>query len=160
MKPKSQPTSAVPFDPLGRQINVTGRATRALLDAVLAEAGTTFSSWLVLAALNARGPAIQKDLARDLDMIGPSVVERIDQLEGAGHVARSAVPGDRRASLVSLTSSGKALYDRLDDTMRATEAALIAGLSARDVLTARKVLAHIAERAKTLRPSGGPDPRH
>jgi MarR family transcriptional regulator for hemolysin len=118
-----------PFDPLGRQINVTARATRALLDAVLAEADTTFSSWLVLAALNARGPAIQKDLARELDMIGPSVVERIDQLEAAGHVARSAVPGDRRA----------------------TEAALTAGLAASDVLTTRRVLTHIAERAKTLR---------
>ncbi|HTC68002.1 MAG TPA: MarR family winged helix-turn-helix transcriptional regulator, partial [Acidothermaceae bacterium] len=93
MKTIRQTGSAVPFDPLGRQINVTARAARALLDAVLTEAGTTFSSWLVLAALNARGPAIQKDLARDLDMIGPSVVERIDQLEAVGHVARSAVPG-------------------------------------------------------------------
>jgi MarR family transcriptional regulator, transcriptional regulator for hemolysin len=130
---------------------VAARATRALLDSVLAEEGTTFSSWLVLMALDARGPAIQKDLARDLDMIGASVVERIDQLETSGHVLRSAVPEDRRAYLVSLTPAGQALFDRVQGTMRATEAALVQGLSAKDVATTRRVLTHIANQARTLR---------
>jgi MarR family transcriptional regulator, transcriptional regulator for hemolysin len=139
------------FDPLGRQLSVAARATRGLLDSVLAEAGTTFSSWTVLAALNARGPVIQKDLARSLDMIGPSIVERIDQLEDAGLVARSSVPGDRRASLVTLTDDGRALLARLDGVMRATEAALTAGLDPRDVAAARRVLARVAEQARALR---------
>src|SRR4051794_9617381 len=119
---------AEPLDPIGRQVNVTGRACRGLLDAVLGDAGTTFSGWLVLAALDAHGSAIQKDLARELDMIGPSIVERIDQLEAAGLVTRSPLPEDRRASLVSLTADGKTLVDRLDGVMRATEKALTHGL--------------------------------
>jgi MarR family transcriptional regulator, transcriptional regulator for hemolysin len=139
------------FDPLGRQLNVAARATRSLLDSVLAEAGTTFSSWTVLAALSARGPVIQKDLAKSLDMIGPSIVERIDQLEKSGLVARSDMPGDRRASLVSLTDDGRALLARLGGVMRATETALTSGLDPRDVETARQVLAHVAERARALR---------
>jgi MarR family transcriptional regulator, transcriptional regulator for hemolysin len=139
------------FDPLGRQLNVAARATRSLLDSVLAEAGTTFSSWTVLAALSARGPVIQKDLARSLDMIGPSMVERIDQLEESGLVVRSGIPGDRRASLVSLTDDGRALFARLDRVMRATEAALTSELDPRDVETARLVLAHVGERARALR---------
>jgi MarR family transcriptional regulator, transcriptional regulator for hemolysin len=146
-----QPSLDAQFDPLGRQLNVTARATRGLLDGVLAQAGTTFSSWLVLMALSARGPAIQKELARDLDMIGPSVVERIDQLEASGHVVRSAVPEDRRAYLVSLTPSGKALFERLEGTMKATEAALVDGLTARDVATTRRVLIHITNQARALR---------
>jgi MarR family transcriptional regulator, transcriptional regulator for hemolysin len=139
------------FEPLAGQINVAARATRGLLDAVLAEAGTTFSSWTVLAALSARGPAIQKDLAKSLNMIGPSVVERIDQLETAGLVTRSPVPGDRRASLIDLTSEGRALIGRLHGVMRATEDALTDGLAPRDVQATRRVLAQVAERARTLR---------
>jgi MarR family transcriptional regulator for hemolysin len=142
---------AEPLDPIGRQVNVTGRACRGLLDAVLGDAGTTFSGWLVLAALDAHGSAIQKDLARELDMIGPSIVERIDQLEAAGLVTRSPLPEDRRASLVSLTADGKTLVDRLDGVMRATEKALTHGLDPDDVQTARRVLIHIAGRARSLR---------
>ena len=139
------------FDPLGRQLNVAARATRSLLDSVLAEAGTTFSSWTVLAALSARGPIIQKDLAKSLDMIGPSIVERIDQLEESGLVIRSGVPADRRASMVSLTDDGRTLLARLDGVMRATETALTSGLDPRDVETTRRVLTHVAEQARALR---------
>jgi MarR family transcriptional regulator, transcriptional regulator for hemolysin len=139
------------LEPLAGQIHVAARATRGLLDAVLAEAGTTFSSWTVLAALSAHGPAIQKDLARSLNMIGPSIVERIDQLESAGLVTRSPVPGDRRASLVDLTGDGKALIGRVHGVMRSTEDALVNGLDPLDVQTTRRVLAQVAERARMLR---------
>jgi MarR family transcriptional regulator for hemolysin len=139
------------FDPLGRQLNVAARAVRAVLDAVLAEAGTTFAGWTVLAALAARGPVIQKDLARSLDMIGPSVVERIDLLEQAGLVVRTPVPEDRRAALITLTDEGRELFTRLQGVMQETEAALTDGLEPRDVLTTRDVLSHMAERARELR---------
>jgi MarR family transcriptional regulator, transcriptional regulator for hemolysin len=139
------------FDSIGRQLNVAARATRALLDAVLADAGTTFSSWMVLAALHNRGPAIQKDLARSLDMIGPSVVERIDALERAGLVTRSPVPDDRRAMLIEMTDDGRALFARLHTVMQQTEAALTEGLDPRDLDTVRRLLDLIAARAKTLR---------
>jgi DNA-binding MarR family transcriptional regulator len=147
-----EPGSTGPgFDPIGRQLNVAARAARGLLDAVLHDAGTTFSSWIVLAAVQHRGPTIQRDLARQLDMIGPSVVERIDHLESAGLVVRQPVPEDRRASRVSLTDDGRALLARLQGVMRDTEAALTAGLSESDVLATRRVLAHITERARALR---------
>jgi MarR family transcriptional regulator, transcriptional regulator for hemolysin len=139
------------FESLAGQINVAARATRGLLDAVLAQVGTTFSSWTVLAALSALGPAIQKDLAKSLNMIGPSIVERIDQLETAGLVTRSPVPGDRRASLIDLTSEGRTLIARLHGVMRATEDALTDGLDPRDVQATRRVLAQVAERARALR---------
>jgi MarR family transcriptional regulator for hemolysin len=84
-------------------------------------------------------------------MIGPSMVERIDQLEESGLVVRSGIPGDRRASLVSLTDDGRALFARLDRVMRATETALTSELDPRDVETARLVLAHVGERARALR---------
>jgi DNA-binding MarR family transcriptional regulator len=84
-------------------------------------------------------------------VIGASIAERIDQLVAAGHVARSPVPEDRRASLVSLTAAGQAVFDELLATVRATDAALNEGLSAADIATTRRVLVQLAERARTLR---------
>jgi MarR family transcriptional regulator for hemolysin len=139
------------FDPIGRQVGVTARAMRVLLDGALATAGSTFADWTVLAALNARGPLVQKDLAKSLGMIGPSVVERIDRLEKAGLVARSAVPGDRRASLVSMTDAGLERFGILHDVVRSTETALTNGIDSRDLETTLRVLAQIAERARSLR---------
>jgi MarR family transcriptional regulator, transcriptional regulator for hemolysin len=145
------PAPEAGFESLASQINVAARATRSLLDGVLAVAGITFSSWKVLAALSARGPVIQRDLAASLKMIGPSIVERIDQLESAGLVTRAPVPGDRRASLVALTSDGQALIGRLQGVMRSTEDSLTSGLDPREVEITRRVLAQVADRARTLR---------
>jgi MarR family transcriptional regulator, transcriptional regulator for hemolysin len=144
------------FDSIGRKLNVAARAVRGLLDGVLAEAGLTFANWAVIAALHARGPVIQKELARYLDMIGPSVVERVDQLEQAGLVARSPVPADRRATLVALTDSGQALYERLHAVMRATETALTSDIEPADLEVTSTVLARLATRARELRnPAAG-----
>lgn len=139
------------FDPIGRQVSVTARATRVLLDATLASEGATFADWTVLAALNARGPLVQKDLARSLDMIGPSVVERIDRLEKASLVVRSPVPGDRRASLVSMTDKGRERFAALHDAMRSAEGALTAGIDPEDLQVTQRVLIQVADRARALR---------
>jgi DNA-binding MarR family transcriptional regulator len=139
------------FDPIGRQVNLTARATRALLDAALATAGATFADWTMLVTLNARGPMVQRDLARSLGMIGPSVVERIDRLESAGLVARSPVPGDRRASLVSMTDAGQLRFGVLHEAVRSSEVALTSGIDPHDLQTTMRVLAAVAERARSLR---------
>jgi MarR family transcriptional regulator, transcriptional regulator for hemolysin len=139
------------FDPIGRQVSVTARATRVLLDAALASEGATFADWTVLVALNRRGPLVQKDLARSLDMIGPSMVERIDRLEKAGLVARSPVPGDRRASLVSMTDKGRERFAALHNAMRSAEGALTADIDPKDLEVTQRVLAKVAERARSLR---------
>lgn len=121
------------FDPIGGQVGVTARAMRVLLDGAQATAGSTFADWTVLAALNTREPLVQKDLAKSLGMIGPSVVERIDRLEGAGLVARSPVPGDRRASLVNMTDAGPKGFGVLHDVLRSTEIALTNGIDPHDL---------------------------
>lgn len=139
------------FDPIGRQVNLTARATRALLDAALASAGATFADWTTLVTLNARGPLVQRDLARALGVIGPSVVERIDRLESAGLVERSPVPGDRRASLVSMTDAGRLRFRALHEAVRSSEVALTSGIDPGDLAITIRVLAEVAERARALR---------
>jgi MarR family transcriptional regulator for hemolysin len=144
-----------PLDPLGRQLNVTARATRDLLDAALVEAGTTFASWMVLSALAEGGPSIQKDLAARLGINGPSMAHRLDQLESAQLIARAAVASDRRASQVTLAPRGQALFEQVRTVMQATEAALVAEVDPADLATARAVLRTIADRARALRRERG-----
>jgi hypothetical protein len=104
------------FDPIGRQVGVTARAMRVLLDGALATAGSTFADWT----------------------------------ERAGLVARSPVPGDRRASLVSMTDAGRERFGVLHDVLRSTEIALTDGIDPPDLETTLRVLAQIADRARSL----------
>jgi MarR family transcriptional regulator for hemolysin len=136
---------------LGYQVNVAARATRALLDARLAEQGVTFATWVVLVALSTRGDLIQRDLAGIVDVEGPTMVRRLDQLEAAGLVARSAAPGDRRATRVSLTEAGRALYERLRDAVEEAEVELLREVDPADVGTTQRVLRQIIDRARALR---------
>jgi MarR family transcriptional regulator for hemolysin len=141
----------LPFESIGYQVNLTARATRALLDARLAERGVTFADWVVLVSLATRGDQIQRDLARLVDVEGPTMVRRLDQLEGAGLVARSPVPSDRRATRISLTAAGRGLYEQLQAAVKETDAELRAGLDPQDVATTERVLRRLTERARSLR---------
>ena len=58
--------------------------------------------------------------------------KRLDRLEQAGLVARTADPFDRRGVLITLTEEGRALIDRVTEAHVANEARLLAGLSEAD----------------------------
>ena len=67
-----------------------------------------------LATLRREGEPFQlspKDLATRLLLTSAGLSGRIDRLEAAGWVARDAHPGDRRATIVSLTPDGLDLVD-------------------------------------------------
>ena len=140
-----------PYANIGFQVGRAARETRALLDARLAEAGTTFATWSVLAMLEAGGPLVQRDLARSLHVEGPTVVRRIDQLEASGLVRRTPVATDRRSVTIELTAEGRALHGRLRATVEGCEKELEAGVDPDDLAVARRVLRELAERASELR---------
>jgi MarR family transcriptional regulator for hemolysin len=136
---------------LGYQVNVAARATRALLDSRLAEQGVTFATWVVLIALATRGDLIQRDLAGIVGVEGPTMARRLDQLEARGLVARNPVPGDRRATRVSLTPEGQALYVRLRDAVQVAEVELVSEITPEDVAATHRVLREVIERSRALR---------
>jgi DNA-binding MarR family transcriptional regulator len=55
------------------------------------------------------------------------------KLEAAGHIRRKPAPSDRRASVVELTDSGKALADQIKQLWCALAEETVAGLSAETV---------------------------
>jgi DNA-binding MarR family transcriptional regulator len=71
----------------------------------------TRSQWRVLALLASEGATRPSDIARRLDMLGPSVSRLLRVLVGRGLVAREQDPDDRRASRIVLTDEGATMLD-------------------------------------------------
>lgn len=86
----------------------------------------------------------QAELARRLNVAGPSVMKLIDALEAAGFIRRTSVAGDRRRYSLVLTASGRAMLETLRERLAAYEARLAAGLS---VAERKRLLALLARLA-------------
>ncbi len=87
----------------------------------------------------------QAQLARRLDIAGPSVLKLVDALEAAGLVARHDVEGDRRRYKLVVTASGRGKLEALRVALQAYEARLARRLGAAE----REQLMHLLERVGT-----------
>ena len=77
------------------------------------EEGLTTPRVHLLWALGATGPSTQQALARALEVTPRNVTGLVDGLVASGHVTREPHPGDRRATLVTLTEIGTRTVDGL-----------------------------------------------
>lgn len=98
----------------------------------------------VLAGLAGGPPRTQLVLARTLGVDRTVMTYLLDELEGAGLVARRPDPTDRRARQVLLTDTGRARLCELERRLRDAEDQLLAPLEPdeRDVL--RRLLQRLA----------------
>lgn len=129
----------------GQEIAVAARATRAVLDAVLRDAGTTFPAWVALNVLGTNGAsvpreALQRTLAEGLPADPGSVAGLLDEVEAAGLL--------RGTASVELTPEGRARYEDLRGAIGAAAARLWAGFDPDDLATTRRVLLEVTERAR------------
>jgi DNA-binding MarR family transcriptional regulator len=123
-----------------------------LMNRRLAEHGLTPARGEVIWLLHRHGRLTQRELSDALDCTPRNVTGLVDALEDAGFVARTRHPADRRAVLVSLTSSGAALAagwgaDREDGT-----AQLFAGTSAAELATFSVVMDRVLDALRTSLP--------
>lgn len=96
------------------------------------------------------GPLRPSDLAADLGLDPSTVNPQTKRLENAGLIARKPDPRDGRASLLYATRAGRALLERTQAVRGSMLAELLAGWSERDLASAARVLARLAE---TLAPA-------
>ena len=76
--------------------------------------------------LGQRGPVTQRVLAEALKVTPRAITGLVDALVGAGLVTRESHPTDRRATLVTLTATGKKLTAMLKRDHRTLARALFA----------------------------------
>lgn len=89
----------------------------------------TFASARALRLLVEGGAMRMGDLAARLEIVPRTATTRVDDLEEAGLVTRSADPSDRRSTLVAPTAQGRELVTRLKDERRASAETMFATLS-------------------------------
>jgi DNA-binding MarR family transcriptional regulator len=74
------------------------------------------------------------------------------KLEGSGHVRRRPVPSDKRAGIVELTDSGKALADQVKQLWCALAEETVTGLPAQTVAELPGLLKTLTVNVGTRRP--------
>jgi DNA-binding MarR family transcriptional regulator len=132
----------------GQDIGQAERATRAVLDALLAETSTSFQSWVTLNVLATSGSVLEQDqlvqrITSGLKVGEPSVRATLDELTAAGLITQAA---DAHSG-VELTAAGQSLYRRVRSGIDSITERLYGDLPAEDLAIAHRVLAIVTERA-------------
>ncbi len=117
------------------------RKLRRLFDASTAKFGLTRTQWRALAYIFRTPGLTQTELAKCLELERASVGHVIDQLERAEYVERRAVQGNRRVWTLHLLPRAVAILPALRDEADAIYARLLAGVSAEEVATVKRLLA-------------------
>jgi DNA-binding MarR family transcriptional regulator len=108
------------------------RIIDAELEATFAEHelnGADFATLVTLRRLDQPGGVSQRQLMRELNLSSGTVSTRVERLSDRGLVTRAVDASDRRNSLVTLTDSGRGLFDRVTPAHVATENRLLSALS-------------------------------
>jgi MarR family transcriptional regulator for hemolysin len=133
-----------PGTPLGRKLAATSKAVGTAFNAALAAEGGSVPVWLILNSIKHGRWSTQLELARSLDIEGPTLTRHLDNLEQAGLVTRLRSDSDRRAFRVELTAEGEAGYERMLEAVIAFNARLQAGLTRAELQQLDDMLTRIA----------------
>ena len=129
----------------GQDIGQAEKATRAVLNRLLARTGTGFHGWVILNVLGTNGSALaQAELVS-------RVVDGLKIEEPAVHAALAGLVDQGLVSRVdaglALTAAGAARFQEVREGIGEITRRLYGGLPTEDLVTARRVLAAVTERA-------------
>jgi DNA-binding MarR family transcriptional regulator len=98
--------------------------------------------------LHHHGPATQRALADALKVTPRNVTGLVDGLVASGHVTREPHPGDRRATLVSLTERAAATMAEMDVAHRELSELLFGAMADRQLRAFAAALDDVTERLR------------
>ncbi len=139
-------------DTLNQAIRLLSLRHRARAAALLAPLGLHPGQEALLLELARTGPVIQAQLSDALGCEPPSVTLMTRKLEAAGHIRRTPAPSDKRATVVELTDSGRALVGRVEQLWCALAEETVRGLPAEARAELPGVLMTLSGNVDTRRP--------
>lgn len=95
---------------------------------ILTASGLTEQQWRILRLLDERGPLESWQIARECQMLKPSLTGVLARLEQGGFVGRERPEGDQRRLVVTISAAGQALVRRLAPLIEARYAAIEAAV--------------------------------
>jgi len=126
-------------------IMASARQIRAVYDERFADLDLNLTQASLLAYVSEFGTHTQAALAERLDLGRAAAGTVIDQLEGRDLVERNADPDDRRVWMVSLTTAGKDLVDRINAIDVVVRAELRSGISREERTQLASLLVRLQE---------------
>ncbi|GIW09381.1 MAG: hypothetical protein KatS3mg061_0438 [Dehalococcoidia bacterium] len=90
-----------------------GRTWYEVLEAAERQLGISYARLMLLTRLQALGEVSQVRLQHELHVDGAAISRQVKQLEREGLVTRRTNPADNRFTLVTLTTAGRELVERL-----------------------------------------------
>jgi DNA-binding MarR family transcriptional regulator len=139
-------------DALNQAIRLLSLRHRARATSLLAPLGLHPGQEALLLELDRAGPRIQAQLGEALGCEPPSITLMARKLEASGHIRRKPAPSDKRASIVELTASGKALADQVKQLWCALAEETVTGLPAETVAELPGILTTLTANVNTRRP--------
>jgi len=94
-------------------IIATSKAMRHAGLKLFAHEGISDSQFLALSLLASSGPMLMRKMSDEMLVTPANVTGIMDRLEEKSLVRRTPGVGDRRATIIEITSEGKALYQRV-----------------------------------------------
>ena len=122
-------------DPVPRLMEIFPAFERAFArwtQSQIESSGLSPARFRLLATLHCVGPQIMSGLGDLLDVTPRNITALVDALEAESLVRRTAHPSDRRATVIELTPSGRALTDSMLDPFQKKLAAVFQELSVPD----------------------------
>lgn len=108
------------------------------------------TQWYVIYALANIGPTAQRDLVLMLHVERATLSGVLLALAKKGFVNQEPDPGDQRQKILTLTDSGRALWERLPDPIDLIQRTAFDGVSSDDLATTARVLSHGTARLNDL----------
>lgn len=102
--------------------------------------GTTLQAWRVLAALCDRDAQRVSELSAHTSIEISTLSRVLDGMQKQGLVARRRAPGDGRVVTLHVTAAGRRLTDRIIPIAERYERVAVAGLSAAETGTLKRLL--------------------
>lgn len=115
--------------PLGFLLNHLGDVLRDDTREHLAPFGLSVRDYGLLWQLDTNGPLSQRELGQRHRIDRTTVVAVVDRLEARRLVTRSADPTDRRRHAITLTETGRSLFDDVRPAVEGAEAAFTTSLT-------------------------------
>lgn len=145
-------------DAINQAIRLLSLRHRARAAALLAPLGLHTGQEALLLELARTGPRIQAQLSEALGCEPPSVTLMTRKLEATGHIRRTPAPSDKRATVVELTDSGKALAEQVKELWCELAEETVTGLPADTVAELPGILRTLTGNVDNRRPRHRPEP--
>jgi DNA-binding MarR family transcriptional regulator len=112
-----------------RNLLVTAKEVRSQLEAELAQAGGSLSTWLILNTLNLSDGLTQTQLAECIHVECPTLTRHLDRLEASNLIERRSDPSDRRLTRIYISAAGRQLHQTLLAVVQRFETKLVQNLT-------------------------------